>query len=280
MSYPAAGFYHSLTVLKSVDFGLYLDGGEAGEILLPTRFVPEGTKVGEVIDVFIYHDSENRLIATNQHPLVTAGEIGYLKIVTVTAQGAFADWGLMKDLFIPKSQQVNRMMEGERYLIGVYVDEQTERVAGTERIEGWLSNEELTVEEWETVKLLIQRETDLGFKAIINQKHTGLLHFNDVFRNLAVGDQLTGYIKRILPENKIDLSMQARGYARVSPDAEKILEKLRDANGFLPYNDKTSPEEIYLHFGMSKKTFKMATGSLYKDRKIDLTKAGMQLIIE
>ncbi len=270
-----AGQYHKLKVVKEVDFGLYLDA-EGEELLLPKRFAPKKTTEGEELEVFVYHDSEDRLIATTQKPFATAGEIAFLKVVAKTKQGAFLDWGLMKDLFLPLSQQMSRLHEGESYLVYIYIDEQTGRVAATERINRFLSNDELTVEENEQVNLLVWQKTDIGYKVIINSKHIGVLHFSDVFRDLDYGEKLNGYIKTIREENKIDIGLGERGYNRVSGETDRIMQLLDENNGYLPYTDKSAPEDIYEFFGISKKTFKMALGALYKERKIELLDNGIR----
>lgn len=269
------GDYNLLKVLRSVEFGFYLDDGAEG-ILLPKRFVPEGLKAGDDIKVFVYHDSEGRLIATTQHPKGVVGEIVKMKAVTVTNQGAFLDWGLMKDIFVPKSKQVSGMRQGAEYLVKIYIDEQTGRVAATEKIEPFLSNENLTIKEKDIVDLIVYRRTDIGYLVIINNNHTGVLHFNEIYQTIGVGDKLTGFIKTIRPENKIDVAAGKPGYNR--GEAEKIVRLLSENNNYLPYNDKSDPEEIYSFFGISKKAFKMAVGTLYKQEKITLTKTGIQLI--
>ena len=271
------GDYNVLRVLRETDFGFYLDDGAEG-ILLPTRFVPQGLKIGDEIKVLIYHDSEGRLIATTQEPKGVVGDIVKLKAVTVTNQGAFLDWGLMKDIFVPKSKQLSGMREGAEYLVKIYVDEQTGRVAATEKIEPFLSNDELTVKEKDLVDLVVYRRTDIGYVVIINNKHTGVLHFNEIYQNIGVGDRLKGFIKTIRPENKIDVVIGKPGYNRVEGGAEKILRLLSENNGYLPFHDKSDAEEIYDFFGMSKKAFKMATGSLYKQQKILFTKTGIKLV--
>lgn len=271
------GDYNLLKVLRSVEFGFYLDDGAEG-ILLPKRFVPEGLKAGDDIKVFVYHDSEGRIIATTQHPKGVVGEIVKMKTVTVTNQGAFLDWGLMKDIFVPKSKQVSGMRQGAEYLVKIYIDEQTGRVAATEKIEPFLSNENLTIKEKDIVDLIVYRRTDIGYLVIINNNHTGVLHFNEIYQTIGVGDKLTGFIKTIRPENKIDVAAGKPGYNRVEGEAEKIVRLLSENNNYLPYNDKSDPEEIYSFFGISKKAFKMAVGTLYKQEKITLTKTGIQLI--
>lgn len=266
-----------MKVLRAVEFGFYLDDGAEG-ILLPKRFVPEGLKAGDEIKVFVYHDSEGRLIATTQQPKGVVGEIVKMKAVTVTNQGAFLDWGLMKDIFVPKSKQLSGMRQGAEYLVKIYLDEQTGRVAATEKIEPFLSNENLTVKEKDIVDLIVFRRTDIGYLTIINNIHTGVLHFNEIYQDVTVGDKMKGYIKTIRPENKIDVVAGKPGYNRVEGEAEKIFRLLNESNGYLPYHDKSGPDEIYSFFGMSKKAFKMATGTLYKQNKIALTKTGIKLL--
>jgi predicted RNA-binding protein (virulence factor B family) len=271
------GDYNVMKVLREVDFGFYLDDGAEG-ILLPKRFVPAGLAVGDEIKVFVYHDSEGRLLATTQQPKGVVGEIVKLKSVTVTNQGAFLDWGLMKDIFVPKSKQLGGMREGAEYLVKIYVDEQTGRVAATEKVEPFLSNETLTVEENESVDLTVYRRTDIGYLVIINNKHTGVLHFNEIYQSIGVGDKMKGFIKKIRPDNTIDVVIGKQGYERVEDEAGKILRLLNENNGYLPYHDKSDPDEIYEFFGMSKKAFKMAVGTLYKQQKISLAKTGIKLL--
>lgn len=269
------GEYNSLKVLRTVEIGVYMDDGGEG-ILLPKRFVPRGTKEGDVLNVFVYHDSEQRLIATTLKPAGTVGEIVMLEVVSVTPQGAFMDWGLMKDIFVPKSKQLMGMRPGGRYLVKIFIDEQTGRVAASEKLEHYLSNEELTVKEMEVVNLTVWRRTDIGYVMIINHRHTGVLHFNEIYRNISEGDTFQGFIKQISPDNKIDVVIGKPGYQRVEDEAAKVMRLLKENSGFLPYNDKSSPDEIYNFFGMSKKTFKMTTGGLYKQRKIVFTTAGIK----
>jgi predicted RNA-binding protein (virulence factor B family) len=270
------GQYNTLKVSRKTEFGVYLDDGAEG-ILLPKRFVPRGLQIGIELEVFVYHDSENRLVATTEKPFGIVGDIVRLKCVSTMSAGAFLDWGLMKDLFVAKSQQLIGMKVGGSYLVKIYIDEQTGRAAATEKIASKLSNENLTVQEKEEVDLLVYRRTDLGYVLIINNQHTGLLHDSDVFQNIEVGDKLQGYIKTIRPDNKIDLVLGKLGYQKVGGEAGKILQLLNEHNGYLPYNDKSNPEDIYSFFGMSKKTFKMAVGNLYKQQLIDLAKEGIVL---
>jgi predicted RNA-binding protein (virulence factor B family) len=271
------GNYNTLKVVKEVEFGAYLDG-DGQEILLPKRFVPKGLTAGDELQVFLYHDSESRLIATTQHPKGIVGDIVLLRCVSTTKQGAFLDWGLMKDIFVPLSQQEERMHEGEEYLVMIYLDEQTGRVAATQKIFRFINNENLTVKELDPVDLVVYMKTDIGYKVIINSKHWGVLHYSEVFRDLNYGEKVKGFIKKILPENKIDVVLGDRGYKKVEGEEGKILQLLEENNGYLPYNDKSAPEDIYAFFGISKKTFKMTIGALYKQRKIELTQTGIKLI--
>ncbi|MGN7722888.1 CvfB family protein [Chitinophaga sp. 22620] len=272
------GEYNTLKIKKETDFGVYLDGGDGQEILLPKRYVPRGAKPGDELEVFLYHDSENRLIATTDKPFGVVGDIVNLKAVDATDQGAFLDWGLVKDLFVPKSQQLSKMVKGQEYLVRIYLDELTGRVAATEKIDPYLSNENLTVKEKDVVDLVIYRRTDIGFVTIINNLHTGVLHYSDQFRPMDIGDRFKGFIKAIKEGNLVDVVPGQSGYKKVEDEAEKILRLLQENDGYLPYHDKSDPEEIYAFFGMSKKTFKMTTGSLYKQQKIAFTKTGIQLL--
>lgn len=188
------------------------------------------------------------------------------------------DWGLMKDLFVAKSQQLMGMRVGGHYLVKIYLDEMTGRVAATEKIERFLSNDILTVKEQDAVDLLVYRRTDIGYVVIINNQHTGVLHFNDIFQEIQVGDKLKGFIKNIRENNRIDVATGKMGYQRVEDEAGKVMRLLKENDGYLPYNDKSDPEEIYSFFGMSKKTFKMTTGNLYKNRKIMFTQTGIKLV--
>lgn len=271
------GQYNTLKVIRKTDFGFYLDDGSEG-ILLPKRFAPARIKAGDEVKVFIYHDSENRLIATTQQPKGVVGDIVKLKAVSVTHQGAFMDWGLMKDIFVPKSQQVSFMRKGGDYLVKIYIDEQTGRVAATERIERQLNNERLTVKEGNEVTLIPFRKTEIGYSVIINGVHIGMLYYDDVFTEMELGDKMQGYIKKIRPDNKIDVMPGKAGYEKVEGETEKVLRLLKENGGFLPYHDKSDPEDIYKVFGMSKKTFKMTLGNLYKQQKIELVEGGIKLL--
>lgn len=273
------GEYNVLKVIKEKPMGVFLDDGGEG-ILLPKRFVPGGTKTGDDLKVFLYFDGEDRPIATTQKPYGVLGDIVKLKVVNVTNQGAFLDWGLMKDLFIPKSKMKNFMVLNGEYLVKIVKDEKTGRLAATEKLEPFLSNETLTVKEKEMVNLIVYRQTDIGYEVIINNLHKGILHNNEIYRNISIGDRFEGFIKNILPENKIDVAAGKPGYNRVEDETQKIVRLLKENDGYLPYHDKSSPEDIYSFFEMSKKTFKMAIGKLYKQHKIEFAKTGIRLIEE
>jgi uncharacterized protein len=271
------GKYNTLKVAKQVDFGMYLEA-EPEEILLPKRFVPAGLEPGDEVTVFVYHDNEGRLIATTQHPFATVDEIAMLEVADANPQGAFLKWGIMKDVFVPISQQEKRMKPGDRRFVKLFIDEKTGRVTATEKISTQLSNYDLTVQEGEQVDLLLYQKTDIGYKVIINNRHIGLLHFNEVFKDLEPGEKVKGFVKHIRPDNKIDVSLGTKGYAKVRDEEERILTLLKNNNGFLPYSDKSDPEAIYTFFGMSKKTFKMTLGALYKNRLITIAGDGIKLI--
>jgi len=271
------GEYNTLKVLRQVDFGFYLDDGAEG-ILLPKRFVPANLSPGDELKVFVYHDSDDRLIATTQKPLGILGDIVKLRAVSVTGLGAFMDWGLMKDLFVAKSQQLTGMLPNGEYLVKIYRDEQTNRIAATERFDNTLSNDVLTVNTLDVVEMIVYRRTDIGYVVIINNQHTGVLHHNEIYRSIGVGDKFEGFIKKIYPDNKIDVAAGKPGYQRVEDEAGKILRLLQENDGYLPYYDKSNPEEIYEFFGMSKKTFKMTVGNLFKQKKISLEKTGIRLM--
>jgi uncharacterized protein len=271
------GEYNTLKVIREVAFGVYLDDGAEG-ILLPKRFMPPNVKIGDELSVFLYHDGEDRLIATTQKPKGILGDIVKLKTISVTPQGAFLDNGLMKDIFVPKSKQQRGMIPNGEYLVKIYLDEQTGRLAATEKIEPFLSNDDLTVQVLDEVDLTVYRRTDIGYVVIINNKHTGVLHHNEIYRDITAGDQFKGFIKKIYPDNKIDVSAGKPGYNRVEDETQKILRLLNENEGYLPYYDKSEPEEIYSFFGMSKKTFKMTVGNLYKQKKISLEDKGIRLV--
>ena len=269
------GEYNELAVLREVAFGLYLDDGKEG-LLLPKRFVPEGAKVGDVIRVFVYHDGEDRLIATTQTPKAKVGDIARLRVVSVNNQGAFLDNGLMKDLFVPNSKIRDRMKVGADYLVYVYLDLETRRLTATEKFDYLLSNDNLTVQEKDDVIMVVYRRTDIGYVVIINGVHTGVLHFSDIHRTIEIGEKLKGFIRKIYDDNRIDVAVGTRGYARVEGEADKVLRMVKEAGGFLPYHDKSDPTEINQVFGMSKNAFKMAIGKLFRQKSIFINQDGIR----
>jgi len=276
MSTIQVGAFNLMKVDRKVDFGFYMDDGEEG-ILLPKRFAPSGLQIGDTISVFVYHDSDNRLIATTQEPLAVVGDIAALKVVAVTRQGAFLDWGLMKDLFVPVSQQLSTMRLGGKYLVKLYIDKQTGRVAATEKIDKQISNDLLTVKEGDKVKVQVYRESELGYVVIVNQVHQGLVYKNEVFTHLHIGQLIDdAFVKKIREGNKIDIGIGKQGVEKLSDDQSTIIRLLKSHNGFLPYHDKSSPEDIYAFFGMSKKAFKMNVGILYKAKKIEIEEEGIR----
>jgi predicted RNA-binding protein (virulence factor B family) len=280
MSTINVGQFNLMRVDRKVDFGFYMDDGAEG-ILLPKRFVPSGLQVDDTISVFVYHDSDNRLIATTQEPFAVVGDIAALKVVAITKQGAFLDWGLMKDLFVPVSQQLSSMRLGGKYLVKLYLDKQTGRVAATEKIDNQISNDILTVKEGEKVKLQVYRESDIGYVVIVNQVHQGLVYKNEVFTHLHIGQMIEeGFVKKIREDNKLDIGIGKQGVEKLDDDQVKLIQLLKLHKGFLPYHDKSSPEDIYAFFGISKKAFKMNVGILYKAKKITIEDGGIRLVPE
>jgi uncharacterized protein len=271
------GKFHTLRVIKDVPFGVYLDGQELGEILLPLRDVPAACRPGDQLEVFLLLDSEDRLIATTQRPYATVGEAAWLKVVNVTSFGAFLDWGLAKDLFVPLREQRQRMRVGRSYLVMVYFDEASERLAASSKLDKFLTTQSTDLHAGQRVDLLIADQTELGYKAIINHRAWGMLYHQEVFRVLRRGQQVTGFVKQVRDDGKIDLCLQQPGYGKVATAAERIVATVRSHGGFLEVTDKSSPAQISRLFGMSKKTYKQAVGALYKARRITLEPQGIRL---
>ena len=271
------GIFNNLRVIKEVDFGVYLDGGEHEEILLPRRYVPENCKVDDNIKVFIYLDSEDRFIATTETPYAMVGDFALLKVVAVESVGAFLDWGLLKDLLVPFGEQSPTMEIGKSYIVKIYVDKQTNRIAATTRLDRYLDNEPGNFHAGQEVKLLICNQTDIGYKAIINGTHWGVLYSNEVFQPLKSGQKTKGYIKKVREDNKIDLSLHKPGYERVDDITDTIINVLKEQGGFISVSDKSSPETINKLFGVSKKTYKKAIGAIYRKRLITIESDGIRL---
>ncbi|GJM34424.1 MAG: GntR family transcriptional regulator [Saprospiraceae bacterium] len=274
----AIGQWNELKVVKELDFGLYLDGQDLGEVLLPRRYVPDNCKPEDIIKVFIYLDSEDRYIATTEKPFACVGDFALLKVAAVNNIGAFLDWGLPKDLLVPFREQKQKMEAGRSYLVYLYVDEDSQRIAASNKLNKFLDKTPHDFSENQEVDLIIAKKTDLGYKAIINGTHWGVLYENELFQPLHVGQAIKGFVKKIREDQKVDLSLQTTGYEKIPDLAESILQQLQSNNGFLPVNDKSSAETIYARFSVSKKSFKKAVGNLYKKRLITIEKDGLRLI--
>ena len=272
------GKYNNLRIVKEVDFGLYLDGEEYGEILLPLRYVPPNSKVDELIEVFIYLDSEDRIIATTEMPYAIVGDFALLNVSAVNKYGAFMDWGLLKELLVPFREQKETMVEGKSYIVYVYLDTKTNRIVASAKIDRFLDKEEHDFELNQEVDIFTCNKTDLGYKVIINKTHWGLIYENEVFQRIPRGKYLKAYIQKIREDDKIDVSLQKPGFEKIKDLSDIIIEKLKGNNGFLTISDKSPPEEIYKMFEVSKKSFKKAIGTLYKKKIIKIEKNSIKLL--
>lgn len=271
------GKYNTLKIARSTAVGLYLTDGTA-DILLPNKYVPRQFEIGDEMTVFVYLDQEERPVATTLEPYIYLEEFALLRVNHINNYGAFMDMGLEKDLFVPYREQARPMEKGKRYLVFMYLDHETNRLAGSSKLNQFLDNEKLTVAEGDEVSLIVSHITDMGINVIINTRHKGLLYKNEVFRELRTGDRVTGYIKAIRPDNKIDVTLQKPGIESIEPNAEKILDELREGRGFLRLNDDSDPEDIKAILQMSKKSFKKAIGTLYKQKLIEIKEDGIHLI--
>ncbi len=275
------GQYNTLRVVKEVEFGIYLDGGEAGEILLPAKYVPQDTAIDDEIEVFIYHDSEDRLIATTEEPYIMVGEFAFLETKSVNRIGAFLDWGITaKDLLVPFAEQRATMREGGVYLVYAYIDEMTGRIAASSKVDKFLDNTPPQYTQNQEVEILVVQETELGYKVIVENSHWGIVYKNEIFSPIEPGDFLTGYIKKVRDDEKLDISLQPIGYQHAIGDgalAERIISELKQAGGTLPYGDKTDADVIARKFGCSKKNFKKALGALYKAHRIEIAPNGIKI---
>lgn len=273
-----AGNYQTLTVSRISDHGLYLDDGEGNEVLLPNRYVSLEDKVGDAKEVFIYHDSENRIIATTEHPLAAAGEAAFLEVVDKNIHGAFLDWGITaKDLFLPNSNQAYHMEIGRKYVVYVYRDNVSGRVVASSKLNGFISNEDITVHPRQQVDVLVARRLPLGYRVIVNNRHWGVIYDNQLFQNVEIGDRVSGYITRITEDNRIDVSLQQQGFDEVKNAADKLLALLEQKGGTLPAGDRSSPEEIAALTGMSKKVFKRALGYLMSRNMVKVSDASVTI---
>ena len=275
------GKYNILKIVKDLDFGVYLDGGNGVEILLPARYVPKNVKPGDEVEVFIYHDNAGRLIATTVKPLAQAGEFQFMEVKSVNSTGAFLEWGLMKDLLVPFKEQKMPMREGKWYLVYVHVDHVTGRIVASARIDKYLDNVIPNYTFNQEVDLLVAEDNEIGYKVIINNTHWGLVYHSEVFQRLEKGDHVKGYIKEVREDEKIDVSLTPLGYLKIeglAGIAKTILDSLKAQGGYVAVHDKSEPELIYSLFRCSKKAFKQAIGALYKQKIINLEAEGIRLI--
>lgn len=270
MSFIRLGDYNRMTVVKSVDFGLYLDGGDEGEVLLPARYVPDGCKEGDEIEVFVYLDSEERLVATTQTPKARVGDFAFLTVSWVNEYGAFLDWGLMKDLFCPFREQKMKMEKDKGYIVHVHLDNESHRIVASAKVEHYFDQSFPPYRHGDEVDLLVWQKTDLGFKVIIDNRFPGLVYGNQVFRQIHTGDRLTGYIDMVREDGKIDVMLQPTGWRMTKETADIILDYMESHGGTCPLTDKSPAEDIYQQFQVSKKSYKKAVGDLYKRRLITI----------
>lgn len=272
------GKHNTLTVVRRTENGFYLEDMEQREVLLPNKFISDDIKIGDTLDVFVYNDSEDRLTATTQEPKIVLDTFAYLQVKDVSRIGAFMDWGLDKDLFVPFKEQPQTLEKGDWHIIYLYLDWQTNRLVGSAKINRFLEKEDAFVEEGQEVDLLIVDEGKFGVNVIVNHMHAGLIFFNDLYEQLTPGQITKGFVKQVRPDFKIDITLQKTGFANIEPNAQKILEKLKEANGFLALNDKSDPYDIVDQLQMSKKSFKKAIGSLYKQKRISILANGIRLL--
>lgn len=271
------GDYNRLKVVKRVDFGVYLDGGTEGEILLPTRYVPDGLQLFDELDVFIYLDQDERLIATTEKPLAKVGDFAYLEVKWVNEYGAFLGWGLMKDVFCPFREQKKRMVLGQSYIVHLHVDEESYRIVASAKVDRYLSDEHPHYRHGQEVDLLVWQKTDLGFKVIVDNRFAGQLYQNQLFQYVHTGDRLKGYIGRVRPDGKIDVTLQKTGLEQTADFAETLYQYLLDHDGECDLGDKSEADDIYERFHVSKKVFKRAVGDLYKKRLIEVSPMSLRL---
>ena len=272
------GRVNSLEILRETNHGIYLIDDDNNEVLLPNRYVPEAFKIWDTLDVFVYLDNEERPVATTDTPYVTRDDFAVLRCNQVTNYGAFLDWGLVKELFCPFKEQAFKMKPGGWYLVYCYLDDKTNRLVASSKTNRFLNNKELTVKPFETVDLIVSHPSDIGMNVIVNKKHLGLIYNDEIFTDLSIGDKLKGIVKKIRPGNKLDISLRQIGYRNIEPNAKRILQELQDNSGFLNLTDKSNPEAIKSTLQMSKKSFKKAIGTLYKQRQIEIKTDGIYLV--
>lgn len=271
------GEFNVLSIIRERDQGIYLEDDQGNEVLLPKRYIPKNYKIHDHIEVFVYLDNEERLIATTEKPFITKGEFALLRCNQVNAYGAFLDMGLMKELFCPFKEQAFKMREGQWYLVHCYLDESSNRLVASSKTNRFLSNKELTVSKFDEVEVIISHPSQIGMNVIVNKKHQGLIHQTDLFKDVSIGDRLKGVVKKVHANNKLDIVLSQIGYKSIEPNAELVLNELKDNSGYLDLTDKSSPEEIKERLQMSKKGFKKAVGSLYKQRLITIEEDGIYL---
>lgn len=272
------GIKNTLRILRGTGVGMFLGDEEGNDVLLPKKYVPENAIVGDDIEVFIYRDSEDRIIATNLEPKIQLNQFACLQVKSVTAIGAFLDWGLEKDLFVPFREQNKKMEEGRWYAVYLYLDEETDRLVASCKVNRYFEKENIDLQIGQEVDLLIFEETDLGLNAVINNRYKGLIYENEIFQRIKIGTRTKGFVKNIRDDNRVDLSLQKQGYANVEPNAERILEKLKANNGFLDVTDKSDANYVMYQLEMSKKTFKKAVGALYRQKIIRIEDDGIYLV--
>lgn len=272
------GEYNQLDIIRETDHGIYLGDGEGNEVLLPNKYIPESYKIWDTLEVFVYLDHEERPVATTLRPFVTLNNFAYLRCADTNTTGAFMDWGLEKQLFVPFREQARPMKKGSWYIVYLYLDEKTGRLAGSSKTRQFLSNENHTLKKFDKVQVLVTHISDKGANVIINNKHEGLIHIETIFEDIRSGDRMDAYIKKVRPDGKIDVIIQPEGYKSIEPNAEYIYNELKAAGGFLPFHDKTDSEEIKNQLGISKKLFKKAIGTLFKDKKIVIKEDGIELL--
>ncbi|MDP2527886.1 MAG: S1-like domain-containing RNA-binding protein [Maribacter dokdonensis] len=271
------GRINNLEILRDTSVGLFLGDEEGNDVLLPNKYVPTGYEIGQKIKVFCYLDYDERPVATTLEPDIMLGEFRLLQVAEVNEFGAFMEWGLEKHLLVPFREQRVKMKEGQWYVVHCYLDERSGRLVASNKLDKFLSNDTVDLKEWEQVDLVVTRQTDLGWEVIVNERHKGLVYFNEVFKPINIGDVIPGCVKTIRKDNKLDISLQPLGAKVLEPAAKKIYEVLVENGGFLGLHDKSAPEEIRDVFQMSKKTFKKGLGTLYKDRKIKIESDGITL---
>ena len=272
------GSYNNLIIKRQTRVGLYLVDQDDNDILLPNKYVPEAFELGDQLEVFCYLDNEERPVATTLKPYVQREEFAFLQVAEVNEYGAFLDWGVEKHLLVPFREQRQQMLQGQWYVIYCFLDSKSFRLVASSRLDRYLNNEEMQLHQGEEVKLMVSRKTDLGWELIVNNKHKGLVYSDEVYKDIAPGDKLLGYVKKIRDDKKLDISLQPMGHQKLEPSAEKVYDILLKNNGVLKLHDKSDPEEVKAKLQMSKKTFKKAIGMLYKSRKITIKEDGIYKI--